>query len=1249
MRSWARRLTAAAAAVLALSSAAPAHGQANGTAAQVAGDERARLYEQLGDLADHGRFADALPLAERLVALAEKDPRRDATRFAEDLVMLAWVYLGNGDPKRAEIAARRALDRLEQALGREHLATAKPLDVLGRAALALGDASEAEARFRRAQAARLAALPKDDPALADSLGALAAVAQHRGDYGRAEVLILESLAIREKRGLAVGHTLNNLAFNHDAKGEIGKAEEIYRRVYALEVAKVGEESPSLATVLNNLAGVVMRRGDHREAEKHYLRALALRRKALPEGHPLIAASLGNLGVLYVEMGLLDRAEPLFRQGLAMREKSLGKDHRDVATAVDTLAGVLHERGLFGEAEALYGRALAIREKALGEDHQDVALSLQNLASLRADRGALGEARTLFDRALRIDEEALGAGHPDVATILQNIGVVEQTQGRYVEADAHLARALALREKAFGPDHPDVLVTLQNRATLAWYVGDLDQALAITERALAMAKRVLGDDHPKTAVVLGNLGAIRGALHDSSGAETCHRAAAAITEKKLGPDHPTLAVALSNLAVVHATRGELDQAEALVKRTLAIWTRALGPDHANVGGAIDNLAGLARQRGEPVRAEDLYRKALAVREKALGKAHPDVAVTLGELSATLGALGRYEEARRVAERAAEIEDGNAAAVLGSGDERQRRAYMSTLGESTDAIVSLAARHAPAQRLGLTVVLRRKGRVLDSMVSTYAALRRGVDEGAQATLDRLAAVEAELSARLWKGGEKAAAPALAALEAERQRLAGELSRRSAAFAAERRPVTIEEVAAAIPEGAALVEIARYRTHDPRAARLEDRWGPHRYAAWVLHRRGEPAFVDLGPAMPIDGAVDRLYVALASSTPDARPAARSLDALVMARVRPLLGDARRVLLSLDDKLAVVPFGALVDEAGRYLIEDREPTYLASGRDVLRFAEHAPPRQGPLLLGGPDFGPPRAASAPHASSPPAGEVRGLRAFDPTKLPSFSPLPGTLAEVRAVRALLPGGAVLVGSQATEGAIKGAHAPSLLHLATHGFFVSDRDEDRKRPERALLRAGVALAGANGRAAGTDDGILTALEASDLDLHGTQLVVLSACQTGLGSVIAGEGVYGLRRAMAMAGAETLVLSLWNLPDRTTTRLMEGYYARLRRGLGRSEAMRAVQLAALGDGEMSHPGIWAAFIVSGNPAPLDWGRVEPARAAPGSRGCACTLTALDDEGAEAAALALGSCILAAARRRARSARARPGGRSCARSWL
>jgi CHAT domain-containing protein len=327
-------------------------------------------------------------------------------------------------------------------------------------------------------------------------------------------------------------------------------------------------------------------------------------------------------------------------------------------------------------------------------------------------------------------------------------------------------------------------------------------------------------------------------------------------------------------------------------------------------------------------------------------------------------------------------------------------------------------------------------------------------------------------------------------------------------------------------------------------------------------------------------------------------------MRPVRALLGNTNRLLISPDGSLNLIPFAALIDERGRYLVERYTFSYLSSGRDLLRLQATTQSKQGPLIIANPAFGERANAEEQRGLGLPPGEQSTTQSS--LNQLYFRPLPGTAEEARMLKTIFPQSRLLTREEATETSLKQASGPSILHIATHGFFLNDieakpaRERGLGLPDggkraisesqtagsiEALYYSGLALAGANQRKSGDDDGILTALEATGLNLWGTKLVVLSACDTGVGEISNGEGVYGLRRALVLAGSESQVMSLWPVSDKSTQDLMVAYYSALAQGRGRSEALRDVQLKTLKSENRQHPFYWASFIQSGEWANLD----------------------------------------------------------------
>jgi MYXO-CTERM domain-containing protein len=1078
-----------------------------------------------------------------------------------------------------------------EAQGGPEVAEARRLDSEVTTLYAAGKYEAAIPLAERALAIWERALGPDHPETAATVNNLAELYSMRGDYARAERLFQRSLAALETTfGPDHPHLtnpLNNLAGLYYARGDYGRAEPLLQRALTILEKALGPDHPEVARSLDGLASLRWSKGEYDRAEPLFQRALAIREKALGPNHPEVAQSLNSLATLYEKRAEHDRAEPLFQRALAITEKIRGPEHPEVATSLHNLAMLWMARGDYSRAEPLFRRALGIAEKALGPDSLTVAAYLENLAALYENKEQHGLAEPLYRRALAIAERAQGPDGPTVAACLANLAELYGKKGEYDRAEPLYRRALAILERVLGPDHPDVAAVLNNLAELRRKEGAYDRAEPLFQRALTILERAWGPNHLAVATTRNNLALVYEAKGEHGRAEALLQHALAIAERAPGPDHLEVAAALNNLAALYTQKGEHDRAEPLYQRALVILEKALGPDRPSLAATLDNLALLYQAKGDHGRAESTFQRARVLLEQALGPDHPDVAVPLTNLATLYWTTGRLSEAVLSLTRGQDVEERTLGRVVATGSEAQKRAYLATLAGTTHAPVSLAlqTRDPRASRLALTTLLRRKGRALDAMTLGVGALRARLGPEEQRLFDELQAARARYVTLALRGpGTTPLQPYrddLARLDARIQEGEAAISERSAAFHAEQQPITVDVVQTALPEATALVEWAVYA---PMTA--QSHAGPARYAACVLRKEGDPVWVDLGAAASLAAEIAALRGAFRRpANDDAAALARALDARVMAPVRALLGDTRRVFLSPDGALNLVPFAALVGDDGRPLIERYAFTYLTSGRDLLRLSVRTPARQGPLILAGPDFD--------LGAAPGAGR--------------FSPLLHADEEAAAASRVLPGATVLRHDQATKANLQKARGPRLLHIGTHGYFepiACSAQSDPATLANPLLQSGIALAGANACASGHDEGLLTALEASGLDLYGTQLAVLSACQTGVGDAKAGDGVYGLRRALVLAGAETQVMSLWPVQGDTTSALMKAYYEALARGGGRSEAMRTVQLAML-HGERRHPYYWASFIVSGDDRSLEDKPPSPdLRVHPGGA-CACRM--------------------------------------------
>lgn len=906
-----------------------------------------------------------------------------------------------------------------------------------------------------------------------------------------------------------------------------------------------------------------------------------------------------------ESGQYNQALPLLERALLIREKQFGDD-ADTATALNNLGELYLNAGEYAKTLPILQRGLAIREKIIGAEDPDTANSLSNLGAFYYYTGDYANTELLWKQALAIREKSLGPGHPATATSVNNLAFLYETKGDFTNAEALYQRALAINESVLGAEHPTTATALMNLANIYKVKGDYPKATPLLQRALGIYEKTLGAEHPDVANALISLASVYKSIGDYTNAEALLQRALTIREKALGPDHPDTGIALNDLGALYNRSGNYPKARPLLQRELAIYEKTLGAEHPDTATALNNLAYTFNGLSDYANAEPLFLRALAIREKTLGLDHPLMAESLNNLAMFYVGRRDVEQAINFRRRASVIEERNIALNAQVGSERQKSMYLATLKGASEFTISLHVRSAPnnsmARDLALTTILQRKGRTLDAMADGVAALRRRADSRDRALLDRLQSAQSKLAEVVLNGlhedspSEHRARVRSAGEEVEK--LEAEVSQRSSEFRAQSQPVSIGAIQAAIPAQAALVEFFSYQPFDVGEEQRSER----RYVAYTLRHAGAAQWVDLGETGKIDEAVAQFRGALRNTKRrDIKQLARNVDRLVMQPIRPLLGKTLRILLSPDGALNLVPFAALVDEQNHYLVKRFEFSYLTSGRDLLRLQvrheSKGAEQQPAIIVANPVFGESKAIG----TAPKRGLKLTYGPGDGTVLAGyyFPPLPGTADEAGALKRMMTDAAVLEQAQATESAIKRLEHPRILHIATHGFFLDSQTTsqptrgisllsvmgDARQTENPLLRSGLALAGANlGRASNGDDGILTAQEAAGLNLWGTKLVVLSACDTGVGEVKTGEGVYGLRRALVLAGSETQMMSLWPVSDRGTRDLMIEFYRALQHGSGRSKALRAMQLRLLTRPDRSHPYFWASFIQSGEWATL-----------------------------------------------------------------
>jgi CHAT domain-containing protein/tetratricopeptide (TPR) repeat protein len=900
-------------------------------------------------------------------------------------------------------------------------------------------------------------------------------------------------------------------------------------------------------------------------------------------------------MIFVDQGLYSQAEPLYRRALTITEKVLGPVHANTGYSLLNLAMLYRDQGLYSKAEPLLRRALAIFENALGPDHPDTATSLNNLAALYSDQGLYSQAEPLYKQALSIREKILGPDHPDTAASLNNLAVLYSDQGLYSQAEPLYKQALAIREQILGPDHPVTAQSINNLAGLYRDQGLYSRAISLQRRALAIYEEVLGLDHPATAASLNGLALIYRKLGLYSEAEPLYQRALTIRQETLGPEHPDTAMSLNNLALLYASQGLYSLAERLYKRALAIDEQVLGLDHPSTASSLNNLALLYESQGLHNQAEPLFKRALAIVEQGLGTDHPWSIASLNGLALLTLHKGAFDSA------VALFSSGLSAQVdwlirEGSLQPRsQRQALINTIGNAWEAAYSLANRPPGGPSLALATRLLRHGLLLE-IEHAQASLSRALGP-TQELAERVAGLNSRISDVQLQSQQREA------LREERDELQRQLVRQWPDLQIPE--VTPQHAASALPKDGVLVEFQHFQPFiggsDP-----NKRWGAPRYLALILRPDASIRVLQLGEAEPIEKAIAAAFSASAGNELDATARLAEVSDLVLKPLAPHLTGGRHLFLSPDGELHRVPFAALPSptQPGEVLARSVQLRLITTGRDLVRFQQSAPAGKAPLVIANPNYD--RGRSSPSTLIATAQPKQRSAELDNAK---WLPLPSTAREGEQIASLL-GTQPISGDAATVGLLQRSAGPKVLHIASHGFFVADQEIQPDDPRSALiagggqvarfqgedplLRSGIVLAGANNPGLDpNDDGLLTALEATALQLDGTELVVLSACSTGAGDIQSGEGLYGLQRALTVAGARTTLLSLWKVDDRATAAFMEAFYQRLKAGAGRADALADTQAdfrsGVISSGktgeDWSEPYYWAAWQLVG-----DWRTVQ-----------------------------------------------------------
>jgi CHAT domain-containing protein len=1069
------------------------------------------------------------------------------------LINLVFLHSTNAEYKKAELLCREALEIRRIALGSKHELTCNCLYILGMILCRQGDSLQAipflhEALDGYQDAAVIDSSTAFDLVLplihlyiqdcrretAESLYKQHSAALHKALESNQEYLIV---------------TLGEFFLWHLEGARYQDAE-----FYALETLKLCQANDGIDTVnaaMENekLATLYSLQKKWVQAIQFGEEALAIRKKILDPSDPLLVDTIARLAGLYSEQKTYDRAEALYGEALQACEGNLSLVQDTAINCMECLAGLAAIKGDYQKVE-LYGEKLInAKRQQLGEQHREYILFIVKMAGFYFAVGCFRGARELYQEAAeKLDTSTLECEQV-IGEILIGLFNVHCLSGDVSQADMLEQRVMDIYEDvlarwSFSAQLPVVplvhLVKSREYQKVVKLCEQTLQSLVAGSKSIPLNKTAAYAILSYTYHTQKNLELARDCCVQ---AINSYRESRGILDDCSKGNGEICQVTLV-MAIVCFEQKYYQQAEFFAQETLC-FLREHAPNNWATAKPLDLLAQIYLERGEYKKAELCGRKALSVCEDSDAPKSPLTTSVMLTLAKVYLAIEDHVSALRVLRKIR----------IGMAIRSKELIFLPVVRRESvmrDLLLfrSLACTLAWADWSSLELVISARINYfgfLQLIERRHQEMSR-LSGVARNELDQLADLITALASASVSTQERST------LQSRRDVLERQIFSQLPNLVVE--PCCIADVAAALPERGVLVEFEHVQAID-------------RYLAFAIWPQGNYGLIDLGSALELESLIEQALIASTDGLADAPRLWLGVSQKLISPLNSQIGNVQHWFLTLDGALHRIPFAALPwpDAAGKWLTDAIDLTLVTTGRDLLDLNRPSTCAGPPLILANPRFDQRNAPTKDSESG------FAMRSRDMNSLGGWKPLPGTAEEGRQVAELL-GAALLVEADATTINLQRAFRPKVLHTATHGYFLPnqpDSDADsivlhldsfgplgNFRGEDPMLRSGLVLAGADHPDSNpNDDGYLTALEATHLDLQGTELVTLSACDTGRGDIRTGEGVYGLQRALIVAGARSMLLSLWKVPDDATCDFMVRFYTLLKQGAGRYEALVAVQ--------------------------------------------------------------------------------------------
>lgn len=987
------------------------------------------------------------------------------------------------------------------------------------------------------------------------------------------------------------------------------AETFYLKALSIHEKTLGKENVGYAEILYNIGVLYFYMGEYDKSEMFYINSLNVREKVIGTENTDYAQTSFFLGLLYHTMGKYYKAEPFYLKAKSIRQKILGDKHPDYAWSLNNLAYLYSDMGRYEMSEPLYLEALSIREGIVGRQHGDYSSSLNNLAILYTKMGRYKEAELLYRESMKIRAALFGKESIEYIAILINLSNLYHSADDLEKAEYYALSAMDIfQNKPELKEHSFYVNCLHVLCMLYKDTGQYNKSESLYLQIKDIRRETQGEQHPEYALTLNNLANLYSDMGKYEKAEYFYLESIKIKKEVLGDKHYDYATNLNDLALLYMRMGRYQQAEQIYINSLNIEAESLGKESSSYASSLNNLASLYILTNNFKQAELLYLESKSILEKVLGKNNKYYSLTMLTGFLLYWKSNRIEGAIHIL---ADLYLLDRSEILQSArylSEQERASFVRLFSNKNDNYFSfIHSRPGNTGPLKLCYdnILFHKGFLL----SSSNRIKRFAQSDSISTrqYEGLNSYHRRLASQYSLPIAERDSALIADLETKANTLEKELTRTVAGYGEALRQVSWQEVQAQLRPGEAAVEFVHYNYYTPKPT------DSIMYAALVLLPGDTaPHFVPLFEERQITSLLKGASGGnLRKINECYGERGQELHALIWKPLEELLKGVKTVYCSPSGLLHRLNLGAMRVKGQQTYGEIRSIVTLGSTRQlVVGSSVSQSATATAAVFGGIRYETDTTAMfLPDASDVAAtrglADIRSFYSDSTARGGSWNYLSGTRAEALDISKLLHNARYTVkldtGYRATEEVIRntgrGKNSPRILHIATHGFFYPDpkvpADKrslsfDRENmvfrlSDNPMMRSGLILAGANqvwqtGKGpGGREDGILTAYEISHMDLSGTELVVLSACETGLGDIEGNEGVYGLQRAFKIAGAKYLLMSLWKVNDASTREFMTEFYRLWLEGKQAiPDAFRGAQ-AFLKNKYPDSPFHWAGFIL------------------------------------------------------------------------